>query len=172
MFKAIATTVFIFGSMIVGYFLFVQPKKPVKPLPNVAITLIDILGDGNGILPGQVSTRCLSQEDDRISDQFVVLIQKIAANPGNTHYLNGVYVTLAPTGRRPIFQVRYPDPKYCADFVENYEKCYADSAKKTDPDKLLVSAGECVKVAASKLSVVENWAGLIEEYSKKRHPNF
>ncbi|RYZ59105.1 MAG: hypothetical protein EOP07_05055 [Proteobacteria bacterium] len=168
MFKAIATTVFIFGSMIIGYFLFAKPRDPVKPLPNVAITLIDVLGDGNGILPGQVTTRCLSQEEDNISDQFVVLIQKIAGSPGNTQYLNGAYVTLAPSGRRPIFQVRFPDPKYCADFVDNYEKCYATESKISDPEKMMAPVGTCVKLATSKLTVTENWEGLIEEYSKKR----
>jgi hypothetical protein len=168
-FKAIGTMVFIFGSMIIGYFLFAKPRDPVKPLPNVAITLIDVLGDGNGILPGQVTTRCLSQEEDNISDQFVVLIQKIAGSPGNTQYLNGAYVTLAPSGRRPIFQVRYPDPKYCADFVDNYEKCYATESKVSDPAKIIGPVGTCVKAAASKLNVVEDWEGLIEQY-EKRHP--
>jgi len=166
-FKALATTAFIFGLMIVGYFCFAAPPKPVEPLSNVAITLIDVLGDGDQVIAGKVSTRCASEKTDGITNQFEMLLRKIIGSPGNTHYLNGVYVTLAPSGRRPVFQIRYPDPKYCDAFVKDYESCYAAASKESDPERALLPVGHCVKEAASKLAVTEQWEGLIEQYSKK-----
>ncbi len=168
MFRALSTMIVIFGLMILGYFLFAAPPKPVTPLPNVAISLIDVMGDGNNIRAGQVTTRCLSQKTDGISDQFEMLVRKIVGSPGNTHYFHGVYITLTPGGRRPMFQVRYPDPKYCDAFISSFESCYAEATKGGMPEQIMGPASECVQVAAKGLNVTEDWAGLIEQYSKRR----
>lgn len=168
MFRALATTAFIFGLMIIGYFLWAAPPKPVEPLPNVAISLIDVMGDGNNIRAGQVTTRCLSQKKDGISDQFEMLVKKIVGSPGNTHYMNGIYVTLTPSGRRPIFQVRFPDPRYCADFESNFESCFAKITLGSEPEQILGPSGDCIQEAARKLKVTEEWEGLLDQYSKRK----
>ncbi|MBC7658327.1 MAG: hypothetical protein H7249_01315 [Chitinophagaceae bacterium] len=163
---AISCTVFIFALMIGGFFLLPTAHKDLK-LSNVAITLIDALGDRNNIEAGQVTAPCLATIDDAITDQFTMLLQKIRAYPGSTTYLNGVYVTVAPGDRRPIFQIRYPAPEYCAPFVAAYKACFSKSRQAEDAEKQIGATGACVKEAAQSLHVKEDWSGLIEEHTPK-----
>ncbi len=145
-----------------------KSTRPVATLDNVALTLIDVLGDNDSIAPGTVTAPCLTAKDDKIPDQYEILKEKIRFQPGTTHYLNGVYVTLAPSSRRPLFQVRYPSPRYCGAFVEAYERCYRSSPRETAFDQAVLPAGNCIKEAAASLRVDEHWEGLLEEQEQKK----
>ncbi len=132
---------------------------------DTALVLIDVLGDQDTIKAGSVTAECLSAKIDKITDQYEILLEKIRNQPSSTHEFEGLYVTLLPSGRRPIFQVRMPDRKYCAPFVEAYRACYERAPKESDYDKIVLPAGRCIQDTAGKLGIKEPWGGLVERYS-------
>lgn len=158
----------LFSTVLVGLYNYKKtapmPARDRPPPEDVALTLIDVLGDSDGIRPGSVTAECLSAKVDRITDQYEILLSKIHNNPGTTHYIDGLYVTLMPTGRRPVFQVRYPNRKYCAPFVEKYKECYAKAPEELEHDRRVLPSGRCIKEAAKAIRVTEDWEGLIERY--------
>lgn len=138
-------------------------------MEDVALMLIDAIGsESGGIKAGEVTATCRTEKADEIPNQYELLKTNIRTSPGNTNYLDGVYVTLAPLARRPIFQVRFPNPSYCQAFKEAYEKCYVTVQKETEFERLILPSGRCIKVAAKAILVKEDWAGLIEALEPPR----
>jgi hypothetical protein len=132
--------------------------------PDVALSLISVSGDSLGrIRPGQVTSPCISLSKGG-SDQYEVLQSKIIENPYDTTYVDNAYITKSSYSRVPIFQVRYPDPRYCEPFVSAYDACYGKDSKalpKNDAQTERVLT--CIKQALKKAGIKENWKSLMDE---------
>lgn len=142
-----------------------KEENPPKQPGDVALFLIDALGDGRTIKPATITANCLSEEADQIANQFDMLLSRIQNSPGSTEYHSGVYVTLMPDDQRPIYQLRLPNRTYCKAFEDAFQKCSASASSDIDLADAGAGVGDCIKEVAKGLNVREDWSGYVERYS-------
>lgn len=147
-----------------------EEDKPKAP-GDVALLVLDVLGDGGALEAGSITAPCLSEKNDQIADQFEMLLTRLQEDPSRTQFFDGVYVTFMDEGPRPLFQVRLPDRAYCEVFASGYQKCWQKRAAGGGKKVAVDAVKACIEDAAKGANISEKeqatWRGLKEHYSSR-----